>query len=71
MPDEVVGRLQSVLRALGLETGSFDLRQYPSGKLYFFEVNPAGQFLYLDRYGYPDIGRDFARFLCGIDQAPP
>jgi hypothetical protein len=44
-------------------TGSFDLRIGRDGEVYFFEVNPSGQFLYLEYFGFPDIAERFARYL--------
>ncbi len=54
---ELVAKLQLV-------TGSIDVRIDPEGCPYFFEVNPSGQFLYMERYGCPNIGEEFVDFLC-------
>jgi hypothetical protein len=44
----------ALVRALGLEYGSVDLRLTPSGEYVFFEINTAGEFLYIeDRTGQP------------------
>ena len=61
--DSVSDRLRGLMKSLGVETGTFDLRYSKDGNLFFFEVNPAGQFLYLERYGFPNIGYEFAEFL--------
>jgi glutathione synthase/RimK-type ligase-like ATP-grasp enzyme len=37
------------LRRLGLEYGAIDLRKTPEGEYVFLEVNPAGQFLYVEK----------------------
>lgn len=37
-----------LVQRLGLRYGSIDLRETLAGDLVFFEINPAGQFLYLD-----------------------
>ena len=43
-----------LVRALNLEYGSIDLRLTPNGNYVFFELNTAGEFLYLeDRTGQP------------------
>ncbi|UWQ64145.1 hypothetical protein K3723_07600 [Leisingera caerulea] len=55
----------AILTELGLATGSFDIRIDEKGVPFFFEVNPSGQFLFLARYGFPDIGKDFINFLAG------
>jgi hypothetical protein len=61
--DTVSKKLSAVLERLGLVTGSFDLRIDPAGDLYFFEVNPSGQFLNLERHGFPEITQRFAYYL--------
>lgn len=60
--DQVITRLRSILTALGLVTGSFDLRLC-EGELVFFEVNPSGQFLFMAKHGYPEITSTFCKFL--------
>lgn len=40
--------LQDVLRSLGLVMGVFDLKLTPDGDIVFFEVNPQGQFLFVE-----------------------
>ncbi len=62
---EACDKAFALLEDLGLGTGSFDFRISKNGAMYFLEVNPSGQFLYLHRFGYPDIGSMFARFLIG------
>ncbi|HEU4650483.1 MAG TPA: hypothetical protein VFS49_03625 [Croceibacterium sp.] len=48
LPPEVAGKLLALMRALGLEYGAIDLRLTPEGEYVFFEVNPAGQFLFVE-----------------------
>jgi glutathione synthase/RimK-type ligase-like ATP-grasp enzyme len=48
LPDDVAQKLVALLRALGLHYGCIDLRQRPDGVYVFFEVNPAGQFLFIE-----------------------
>src|SRR6185295_3684134 len=40
--------LEDVLRSLGLVMGIFDLKLTPDGDIVFFEVNPQGQFLFVE-----------------------
>ena len=49
LPAEVTAKLLGLMRVLGLEYGAIDLRLTPEGEYVFFEVNPAGQFLYVER----------------------
>jgi glutathione synthase/RimK-type ligase-like ATP-grasp enzyme len=48
LPDEVSEKLLALMRATGLEYGAIDLRLTPDGEYVFFEVNPAGQFLFVE-----------------------
>jgi len=50
-------RLGALITGLGLRTGSIDLRVAADGTPYFFEVNPSGQFLFLElELDYPIAG---------------
>jgi hypothetical protein len=48
LPVQVQEKLLEFMRALGLEYGAIDMRRTPDGEYVFFEVNPAGQFLYVE-----------------------
>lgn len=48
LPGDVEDKLFTLMRRLGLEYGAIDLRLTPDGEYFFFEVNPAGQFLYVE-----------------------
>jgi hypothetical protein len=48
IPNDVANKLNAFMRKCGLRYGAFDLRERRDGEFVFFEVNPAGQFLYLD-----------------------
>lgn len=63
LPDEVIQRLQSLRRALGLHSGSADLRESPDGTIYFLEINPSGQFLFLDAFAGTKAGERFCQML--------
>jgi len=41
-------KLRSLLQRLGLQSGNIDLRQQSDGSYKFFEVNPSGQFLFVE-----------------------
>ncbi|RTL42351.1 MAG: hypothetical protein EKK48_10175 [Candidatus Melainabacteria bacterium] len=44
----VEAKLKMLLSRLGLHTGSIDLREDSGGELFFLEINPSGQFLFLE-----------------------
>jgi glutathione synthase/RimK-type ligase-like ATP-grasp enzyme len=56
-------RLVSLLGMLGLDSGSMDLRETPEGEVYFLEVNPSGQFLFVDAFAGTAIGEAFGEML--------
>ena len=48
IPDEVEDRLLELKRRLGLVFGAIDMRLTPQGDYVFLEINPAGQFMYIE-----------------------
>lgn len=71
LPSTVSGRLLQFMRALGLVYGAIDLRRRASGEYVFLEVNPAGQWLFVeDRTGLP-ITAEVAALLSRIDGREP
>lgn len=48
LPADVSAKLLELMRAIGLHYGAIDLRLTPDGDYVFFEVNPAGQFLFVE-----------------------
>ena len=56
-------KIRRVLDALGLEMGIVDLKLTPSGKIYWLEVNPQGQFLFLEPLTGESYTRIFAEYL--------
>lgn len=54
LPDEVSDRLLALMASFGLVYGAIDLRLTPRGEYVFLEVNPAGQWLFVElRTGQP------------------
>lgn len=63
LPVHVARGLGALMQALGLVFGVIDLRLDADGRYWFLEVNPQGQFAYLElRSGLPFV-EPFARFL--------
>lgn len=58
-------RLSAFMRELGLLFGVLDLRLGDDGQIYFFELNPSGQFAYLEETGVPLIQPLAARLARG------
>lgn len=63
--DPVTGeRVQAVLRGLGLRMGIVDMKLAPDGEPVWLEVNPQGQFLFLEGMcGELPLSRHFSAFL--------
>ena len=49
IPESVARSISELMAALELESGSIDMIVAPDGRHIFLEVNPSGQFLWLDR----------------------
>lgn len=65
LPIEVEKGLAEFMRRLGLVYGAIDMRLTPDGRFVFLEVNPAGQWLFIEgRTGQP-ITATVARTLAG------
>lgn len=69
LPDTVAESCLSVLRELGLTYGAFDLCLDRDGQYIFLEVNPAGQWLWMEKGLDLPISHHIARLLTGLD--PP
>jgi glutathione synthase/RimK-type ligase-like ATP-grasp enzyme len=63
LPPEIRERLRRLLQTLHLHSGAVDLRETPDGKIYFLEINPTGQFLFLDIYGGMSVASAFCEML--------
>lgn len=48
LPDDVAERLLRLMRTMGLQYGAVDFRVTPEEEHVFLEVNPAGQFLFIE-----------------------
>lgn len=54
LPTELASKLLELQRRLGLVYGAVDMRRTEDGRYYFLEVNPAGQWLFVEqRTGQP------------------
>jgi RimK-like ATP-grasp domain len=69
LPAETEEALLRFLKAAGLRYGAVDFRRTPGGEHVFLEVNPAGQWLFVEeRSGLP-ITAAMAELLTTLDQA--
>jgi glutathione synthase/RimK-type ligase-like ATP-grasp enzyme len=63
LPAEISEKLAALLRRLGLAYGAIDMRRTPDGDYYFFEVNTAGEFLFVEDRTAQPIARAIADWL--------
>ncbi|MEV7379083.1 MvdC/MvdD family ATP grasp protein [Streptomyces lydicus] len=71
LPPPLTDALLRLMSSLGLVYGAIDLRRRPDGQYVFFEVNPAGQWLFVEhRTGLP-ISAALAALLARLDDREP
>jgi glutathione synthase/RimK-type ligase-like ATP-grasp enzyme len=63
LPANVEERLLQLMRRLGLVYGAIDMRRTPDGRHVFLEINPAGQWLFVENYTKQPIAHSLARLL--------
>jgi glutathione synthase/RimK-type ligase-like ATP-grasp enzyme len=63
LPPEVAAKLGELMRRFGLVYGAIDLRLTPEGRYVFLEINPAGQFLYVEHATRQPIAAALAKAL--------
>lgn len=69
LPDEVEELLRDLMRRLGLEYGAIDMRRTPDDRFVFLEINPAGQWLFIEQESGQQIAGALARRLFEQDRA--
>ncbi len=63
LPAGVADRLRDLMRRLGLVYGAIDMRRRPDGEHVFLEINPAGQWLFVEQATGQPIAAALAREL--------
>jgi glutathione synthase/RimK-type ligase-like ATP-grasp enzyme len=64
---DLQGRLLALQRRLNLVYGAIDMRRTPAGDYYFLEVNPAGQWQFVEERTQLPITRAMADLLASLD----
>jgi hypothetical protein len=71
LPREVETQLRGLMNRLGLVYGAIDMRRTPEGEYIFLEINPSGQWLFVEeRTGQP-ITEAMAELMLAHDTASP
>lgn len=68
LPLHVEDRLRKMMRLLGLRYGAVDLRRGPDGDYVFLEINPAGQWLFIELATGQPISAALAQLLHQLDE---
>ncbi len=68
LPGDVEARLRDLMRRLGLVYGAIDMRRTPDGQYVFLEINPAGQWLFVETFSGQPITASLARLLHDKDR---
>ncbi len=67
LPDDVIRCIQRFMRKLALVYGAIDMRLTPDGRFVFIEINPSGQWLFMEsRTGLP-MTKSFSKLLLSHD----
>jgi glutathione synthase/RimK-type ligase-like ATP-grasp enzyme len=61
LPAEIQDQLRTFMRELGLQYGAIDMRLRPDGEYVFFEINPAGQWLFVEEATHQPVAATLAR----------
>lgn len=67
LPDDIEARLHDLMGRLGLRYGAIDMRLQPDGTYVFLEINPAGQWLFVEEATGQPISASLARLLVEND----
>lgn len=68
IPAELQTKLLALKKRLGLTYGAIDMRLTPRGDYIFFEINPAGQFMYIEAATGQPIAAAMAAELNRLDE---
>jgi hypothetical protein len=63
LEEDICRRLRDMLNRLGLRMGVFDFKLDEAGRPWWLELNPQGQFLFLENLGSLDLLTPFCQFL--------
>jgi glutathione synthase/RimK-type ligase-like ATP-grasp enzyme len=66
LPREVARRIEELMRRLGLVYGAIDMRRTPDGRFVFLEINPSGEWRFIEERSGQAITAAFAARLAGL-----
>lgn len=68
LPDQVVSGIHRLMSRLGLVYGALDFRVRPDGEHVFLEINPAGQWLFIEDQTRQPISQAVAKQLACLGE---
>lgn len=68
LPEEIEELIHAFMDRLGLVYGAIDMRLTPDGEYVFLEINPAGQWLFVEEGTGLPMSETFARLLAAHDE---
>lgn len=69
LPNPIKEQIRQLMETLGLVYGAIDYRKTPEGKYLFLEINPAGQWLFIEQQTGQAITETLARTLLDLDSS--
>ncbi|MFO0703236.1 MAG: hypothetical protein U0525_00760 [Patescibacteria group bacterium] len=67
LPEHIEQKIQKLMDHYKLNFGAIDMAITPQGEYVFFEINPAGQFLWLEPLTGIPLAREMAEYLADYD----
>lgn len=71
LPETVLSRLRALMSRLHLVYGAIDMRVTPEGRFVFLEINPSGQWLFMEEPTGLPITEAFCQLLLAKDRSGP
>lgn len=71
LPDSVQSDVRALMASFGLVYGAIDFRRTPGGQYVFLEINPAGQWLFVEQQTGQPITDAVADALVALDRRSP
>jgi hypothetical protein len=68
LPPAITSKLIALMKTLGLKYGAIDMRYKPNGEYVFLEINPAGQWLFIEMHTGQPITAALAHTLVAMDR---
>lgn len=69
LPDEIAEKCRALVRRLGLQYGAIDMAVTPMGDFVFFEINPNGQYQWIEYYTKLPLTETLADLLVSAGKA--